>query len=190
MKNYYIHESAEVSDNAKIGNGVKIWNLVQIREGVVIGENTIIGKNVYIDYKVKIGKNVKIQNNVSIFHGVTVEDGVFIGPGVCFTNDKYPRAINEDGTLKSEDDWIHSETLIKNGASIGAGSIILPGITIGKFAMIGAGSTVPGIVEDHAIVFGNPAKKSGYVCFCGKKLSINSNKFFCESCKKYISIKS
>jgi len=165
-----IHQTAEVSPKAKIGDNVKIWNHAQVRENATIGDNTIIGKNVYIDSGVSIGKNCKIQNNVSVFHGVTIEDGVFIGPHVCFTNDKYPRAINPDLTIKSASDWEISKTLIKEGAAIGANSTILPGVTIGKFALIGSGSVVTKDVDDYTVVFGNPAKKYGFVCKCGKPL--------------------
>lgn len=174
-----IHATADVNPKAKIGENAKIWNNAQVRENAEIGENTIISKNVYIDSGVKIGKNVKIQNNVSVFHGVTIQDGVFIGPHVCFTNDKNPRAINPDGTLKSATDWEVSETLIKKGAAIGANSTILPGVTIGQFALIGAGSVVTKDVPDFGLVYGNPAKMHGYVCYCGKKLTTK-----CEKCGK------
>jgi len=184
-----IHETAEVSDKAKIGKDVSIWNQAQIREDAVIGDNSIISKNVYVDFSVKIGKNVKIQNNSSIFHGVVIEDGVFIGPHVCLTNDNNPRAVNPDLTLKKADDWEVSETLVKEGASIGAGSIILPGITIGKFAMVGAGSVVTKDVSDFALVYGNPAKLKAFVCKCGFKLDYlkkqgNSIIMVCSKCKE------
>lgn len=177
------HRSAEVSKKTKIGTGTVIWNQVQIREGVIIGKNCIIGKNAYIDKDVVLGNNVKVQNNVSIYQGVAVEDGVFVGPHVVFTNDKHPRAINPDGSLQKSDDWDLSETLVKKGASIGANSTILPGIKIGQFAMIGAGSVVTKNVPDHALVYGNPAKIKGYVCLCGdKKFKTNKTKI-CPKCK-------
>ena len=122
-----------------------------------------LSKGVYVDFGVKIGDNVKIQNNVSVYHGVTIEDGVFVGPHVCFTNDKKPRAVNEDGSLKAADDWQVSKTIVKKGASIGANSTILPGITIGKFSLIGAGSVVTKDVPDYGLVYGNPAKLKGSV---------------------------
>ena len=100
-----IHPTADVSPSAEIGSGTSIWNQSQVRERARIGPGCVIGKNVYVDFDVVIGANVKIQNNVSVYHGVTIEDGVFIGPHVCFTNDRIPRAINPDGSLKSDDDW-------------------------------------------------------------------------------------
>jgi len=165
-----IHESAVVSEKAKIGENSQIWVGAQVREEVVMGDNCIISKGAYIDKAVKIGSNVKIQNNVSVYSGVTIEDGVFIGPHVCFTNDRQPRAINPDGSLKSADDWDVSKTLVKKGASIGANTTILPGITIGEFAMIGAGSVVTKDVQDYELVIGNPAKHAGFVDKEGKKV--------------------
>lgn len=129
-----------------------------------------MSKGVYIDADVKIGDNVKIQNGISIYHGVTLEDGVFCGPHCVFTNDKFPRAINPDGSLKSASDWVVSETLVKTGASIGAHATIVCGVMIGKWAMIGAGSVVTKDVPDHGLVIGNPARLSGFVCYCGHKL--------------------
>lgn len=181
MKNVFIHKTAEVSEKANIGKGTKIWNWVQVRENSNIGENCILSKGVYIDFDVKIGNNVKIQNNVSLYHGVTIEDGVFVGPHVCFTNDKIPRAINPDGTIKAGDDWQISETKVKEGSSLGANSTILPGVTIGRFALVGSGSIVTKDVPDFALVYGNPAKVHGYVCKCGKKLT-EENKV-CKVCK-------
>ena len=127
-----IHPTAEVSPSAQIGEGTSIWNQAQVREDTVIGENCILSKDVYVDYGVHIGNNVKVQNGVSIYHGVTIEDGVFVGPNVCFTNDKYPRAINTDGSLKSGTDWQVSETRIGYGAALGARSVILPGVKVSE----------------------------------------------------------
>ena len=166
--NYFIHNTAEVSDKAKIGNGSKIWNLAQVREDVVIGNNCIIGKNVYIDFGVSVGNNCKIQNNSSLYHGTTIEDGVFVGPHVLLINDKLPRAINADGSIKGNDDWLVGEIVIKYGASIGAGAIILPGVTVGKFALVGSGAVVTKNVPDFGLVYGNPAKLVGLVDESGK----------------------
>ena len=186
--NGFIHTSADVSDNATIGNNVKIWNNAQVREEAVIGDNVIISKNVYIDHAVQIGNNVKIQNNSSIYQGTIINDGVFIGPHVCFANDLIPRAINFDGNLKGADDWTISSTIVKKGASIGASSVILPGVIIGSFAMIGAGSVVTKNVPDHALVYGNPARICGHICFCGNRLENKDGLHFCSSCNKEIMI--
>lgn len=165
---FFVHKSADVSDKALIGEGTRIWNWVQIRENVKIGKNCILSKGVYIDSGVTIGDNVKIQNNVSVYHGVTIEDGVFLGPHVCFTNDKLPRSINPDGSLKDASDWLVSETVVRIGASIGANSTILPGVIIGRFALVGSGSVVSKNVADFALVYGNPARVYGRVDESGK----------------------
>lgn len=171
MSAAYIHPTAQVSDQATIGDDTRIWSQAQVREGATLGSECNIGKNVYVDFDVKIGNRVKIQNNSSVYHGVTVDDGVFIGPHVCFCNDMTPRAITPDGKLKGNDDWEVGPSHVKRGASVGAGSIILPNVTIGEFAMIGAGSVVTRDVPDHGLVYGNPARQHGFVCGCGRALA-------------------
>lgn len=187
----FIHPTAEVSPKATIGHGTKIWHQAQIREDVHIGSNCIIGKGVYVDFGVSIGANSKLQNGVYVYHGVTVEDGVFLGPGVILTNDKSPRAINPDGSLKSDTDWQISPIHIKRGASLGAGSIVLPGVTIGEFAMIGASAVVTRDVPPHGLVYGSPGQLHGYVCRCGQLLTTSEPRpekdipdvWLCETCK-------
>ncbi len=165
----YIHPSAEVEDGAEIGEDSKIWHLCHIRHGAQIGAGCVLGRGVFVDFEVKIGNHVKIQNYVSVYHGVIVEDGVFIGPHVCFTNDLRPRAVNPDMTPKSADDWQLSETRVQAGASIGANSTIVCGATIGRWAMVGAGSVVTKDVPDYGLVVGSPARLIGYVCACGNR---------------------
>lgn len=177
MSRIYIHPTAEVSEMAFLGDGTKVWNQAQIREGVHIGSDCIISKNVYIDANVTIGSHVKIQNNVNVYHGVTIEDDVFLGPSMTFTNDMFPRAFNAD--------WKVIETLVKQGASIGANSTIVCGITIGEYAMVGAGSTVTRDVPKQALVAGNPARQIGWVCKCGKRLN---EKNLCPDCGKQYSL--
>lgn len=170
----FVHSTAEISPRACVGAGTRIWSLAQVREDAVIGEECIIGRNVYVDVGVHIGSRVKIQNNVSVFHGVTIADGVFIGPHVCFTNDRWPRAINPDGTLKSAEDWTVGQTVVQRGASIGANATIVTGITIGEFALVGSGAVVTRDVPAHALVFGNPARIQGFVCSCAHKLDLRA----------------
>ncbi len=169
-----VHPTAEVSPNAEIGSGTAIWHQAQIREGARIGGNCILSKGVYVDSGVIIGNNVKIQNYVSIYHGVTIEDGVFCGPHCVFTNDKAPRAINQDGSLKSGDDWTIGRTLVRRGAAIGANATIVCGVTIGQWAMIGAGAVVTRDVPDYGLALGNPARLHGFVCPCGGRLRQDS----------------
>ena len=168
--NVRIHATADVSEQAIIGDGTLVWHQAQVREGVRIGRDCIIGKGVYIDAGVVIGNNVKIQNYVSVFHGVTIEDGVFVGPHVCFTNDLRPRAINADGSLKAADDWVLTRTLVKKGAALGANATIVCGTTVGRWAMIGAGSVVTRDVPDFGLVRGNPARLVDFVDPAGRKL--------------------
>lgn len=165
----FIHASATIEDDVVIGEGTSIWHLVHIRRGARIGKECIIGRGVFIDEGVPIGDRTKIQNYVSVYHGVTVEDGVFIGPHAVFTNDKLPRAINADGTLKSDDDWVVVPTLVRTGASIGANSVLVCGITVGRWAMIGSGSVVTHDVPDYGLVVGNPARLIGYVLADGTR---------------------
>jgi UDP-2-acetamido-3-amino-2,3-dideoxy-glucuronate N-acetyltransferase len=178
-----IHPSAEVSPDAKIGAGTRIWNDVQVREGAIIGSDCNVGKGVYIDKGVVIGDRVKIQNYACLYRGVSVEDGVFIGPHVVFTNDRYPRAVSPDGQIKTDADWQAEPTLVRHGASIGAGCIVVSGVTIGRWAMVGAGSVVTRDVPEQALVVGNPARVGGYVCECGQRLEHEeSNRWLCPAC--------
>lgn len=151
----FIHKSAEVSDKSTIKNGSEILNNVQIKEYAIIGFGTTIGANSFVDKSVNIGNHCKIQNSVNIYNGVTIRNQVFIGQGTQFTNDKFPRAFNNN--------WNIQKTLVKKGASIGANCTILSDLIIGKYAMVGAGSVVTQDVPDYAIVVGNPARIIGYV---------------------------
>ena len=123
----------------------------------------MIAKGVYIDRAVQIGDRVKLENGVSVYEGVIIEDGVFVGPHSCFTNDLYPRAVTDDFSLASGKDWEIIPTLVRRGASIGANTTVVPGVTIGEFAMIGAGSVVTTDIPDHALAVGNPARVTGKV---------------------------
>jgi UDP-2-acetamido-3-amino-2,3-dideoxy-glucuronate N-acetyltransferase len=151
----YIHPTAEVHPSSRIGRGTKIWNYAQVRENAVIGERCILGKDTYIDKQVHIGSGVKIQNGVSVYQGVRVEDDVFLGPYMCFTNDKVPRAFNEN--------WTVTPTIVRKGASIGANATIVCGIEIGEYAMVAAGAVVTKDVPPYGLVMGNPAVLKGYV---------------------------
>ena len=170
-----IHPTADVSERAEIGHGTSIWNDAQVREGARIGSGCVIAKNVYVDFDVVIGDNVKIQNNASVYHGVTIEDGVFIGPHVCLINDRLPRAINPDGSLKSAEDWTVTPTIVRRGAALGAASVILPGVTIGRWALVGAASVVTRDVDDYTLVLGNPARRLASACSCGRPLPDGSD---------------
>ena len=159
----YFHPSANVSGAATIGKGTKVWINVQIRENVVIGDDCIISKDVYIDHAVKIGDRCKVQNSVSVYNGVTIGDDVFVGPNVSFTNDKVPRAFNTD--------WKITPTFVETGASIGANSTIVCGVTIGEYAMVAAGSVVTKNVAPYTLVMGNPARSVAKIDRAGNKIN-------------------
>jgi acetyltransferase-like isoleucine patch superfamily enzyme len=177
-----IHHTADVSPEARIGPGTRIWHEAQVRERVVIGADCVLGKGVYVDRDVVIGDRVKVQNRASLFHGLTVENNVYIGPHVSFTNDRYPRAVNPDGSPRTDADWQETPTLVREGASIGAGAVVLPGVTIGKWAMVGAGAVVTRDVPDHALVTGNPARVVGRACVCGAPMAREGESWRCPAC--------
>ena len=177
-----IHPTADVAPEARIGEGTRIWHQAQVREGAVVGAQCNIGKGVYIDRDVIVGDRVKIQSRASLYRGVTIENNVYIGPHVSFTNDRYPRAVNADGTPKGDGDWLLERTLVREGASIGAGAVILPGVTIGRWALVGAGAVVTRDVPEQALVTGNPARLSGHVCTCGRPLSREGKAWRCAAC--------
>jgi len=179
-----VHPTAEVSPRATVGQGSRIWHQAQVREGAVIGKGCIIGKGAYIDKDVRIGDYCKLQNGAFVFHGFNLEDGVFLGPGVMLLNDKHPRAINADGSPKSDEDWVVSEGLIERGAAIGGGAVILPGIRVGPMALVGSGAVVTHDVPERGIMVGNPARLRGFACDCGHALgeASASGSRTCPSC--------
>jgi UDP-2-acetamido-3-amino-2,3-dideoxy-glucuronate N-acetyltransferase len=160
---------AEIHPDAQVGEGSMIWRNAQIRESARVGASCIVGKDVYIEYGVCVGDRVKIQGAASLYDGLTIEDGVFVGPHVVFTNDKVPRAINPDGTLKSAADWSVGTTRVCYGASLGASAVIVTGVKIGRWAMVGSGAVVTKDVPDHALVAGNPARLIGWVSASGER---------------------
>ena len=146
-----------ISEDVKLGKDVKLFSFVNLY-GCEIDDRTKIGAFVEIQKGVKIGKDCKISSHTFICEGVTVEDQVFIGHNVTFINDKYPRAINPDGSLQTDDDWVCVPTLVKKGVSIGSSATILCGVTIGQNVIVGAGSVVTKDVPDNVIIAGVPAK--------------------------------
>jgi UDP-2-acetamido-3-amino-2,3-dideoxy-glucuronate N-acetyltransferase len=182
-----VHPTADVSDQAQVGDGTQIWDQAQVREGATLGRNCILGKGVYVDFDVQIGDHCKLQNGACVYHGAILEDGVFVGPGAILTNDRLPRAINPDGSLKTDADWEVGRIYVKRGASLGAGCVILPDVAIGEFALVGAGAVVTRSVPDYGLVVGNPARLVGYVCRCGRHLTLAGREgawgyFRCVAC--------
>src|SRR5499433_327920 len=168
--NVSIHSTAIIEDRVKIGSGTAIWDNVHIRHSTQIGEQCIIGEKSYIAYAVRIGDRVKINAFVYICTAVTIEDGVMISAGVIFTNDRFPRAATNDlsALRPSAPDEHTLPTLVREGATIGAGAIIGCDLTIGRFAMVGMGSVVTRSIPDFHLVIGNPARSVGCVCRCGE----------------------
>jgi UDP-2-acetamido-3-amino-2,3-dideoxy-glucuronate N-acetyltransferase len=183
-----VHATAEVSPRATLGDGCRVWRQAHIREDAVLGPSCVIGAGVYVGAGVRLGRNCKVQNNALLYEGVQLEDGVFVGPQVCFTNDYLPRAVNSDLTLKSADDWHVGTTRVLEGASVGAQSVVITGVTIGRWALVGAGSVVTRDVPDHALVYGQPARLRGWVCFCARRLEIRGGAGWCGVCARSVPI--
>jgi len=184
MADIYIHSDAVVSSLALLGPGTQVNDSAQIGERTTLGKECYVGKGVIIQSDVAIGDRVIIQDRAWLCSGVMIEGGVYIGPQVCFTNDRYPRAITIDGEIRLLNENNLECSLVRYGASIGAGAIILPGVRIGNYAMIGAGAVVSSSVPDQTLLVGNPARAIGYVCRCGRPLQLRSTSlsWYCTSC--------
>ena len=160
-ESYFIHESSYVDEGVTIGEGTKIWYFCHIQKGASIGAHCSLGQNVNVANGVRIGNDVKIQNNVSVYEGVILEDGVFCGPSCVFTNDLNPRARYPKGSAG------YRQTLVHEGATIGANATIVCGHELGRFSLIAAGAVVTGNVKDYAMMAGVPARQIGWACECG-----------------------
>lgn len=178
---YFAHPTAVV-ESADVGEGTRIWAFVHVLNGARIGQGCNIGDHCYIESGVVIGNEVTIKNGVAVWAGVTIEDRVFLGPGVSLTNDLYPRSRAKDWTLMP--------TRICQGSTVGANATILCGITIGEWALVGAGAVVMADIPAFALVLGNPAKLAGFVCRCARKLSFVGETGRCPRCgRQYIKTK-
>ncbi|MBV9578720.1 MAG: N-acetyltransferase [Chloroflexi bacterium] len=184
----FVHPTAEVSPRATLGPGCRVWRQAHIREDAVIGPGSVIGAGVYVGAGVRLGRNCKVQNNALLYEGLELEDGVFVGPQVCFTNDFLPRAVNPDLSLKTSDDWHLGSTRVRVGASVGAHSVVVTGVTIGRWALVGAGSVVTRDVPDHALAYGQPARIQGWVCHCARRLEVRGNTGWCDTCQRTIEL--
>lgn len=162
--NFFKHDQALVNPKAQIGDHTRVWAFANIQEGAMIGEYCNICDGCFVEGGAVIGNHVTIKNGVEVFNGVTIEDDVFLGAHSTFINDKYPRSNRKDA-------WVLEKTFVKKGATIGANATIMGGVTIGEFAVVGAGSVVTKNVPPYTIVVGNPAKLIGYACACGRKLN-------------------
>ena len=173
-KSYFVHETAVIDEGCLIGEGSKVWHFSHLMQQAKIGKNCNIGQNVFIANDVRIGDNVKVQNNVSLYSGVVCEDDVFLGPSMVFTNVKTPRSgVNRRGEFQ--------KTIIKRGATIGANATVVCGVTIGRYAFIGAGAVITKDVTDYAIMLGVPAVQDGWMSEYGERLSFIDNKAICTA---------
>ena len=185
MSKVTIPHTSVVDKTAIIGEGTRVWNFVHVRENAEIGKECVLADYVYVGRGVKIGNSVKLENRATVYEGVTIEDKVFVGPHVTFTNDLIPRSFSTD--------WKIHPTLVKEGASIGAGTVIVCGISIGEYALIGAGSVVTENMPSHALAYGNSARIRGFVCRCGRKLETQEKKkdcvvMKCQFCREHFEI--
>ncbi|WP_159806044.1 acyltransferase [Cellulomonas citrea] len=162
--------TADVDPGARLGDGTKVWHLAQVREDATVGAECIIGRGAYIGPGVRVGDRCKIQNYALVYEPAVLEDGAFVGPAVVFTNDYFPRAVTVDGALKSADDWHAVGVTVRTGASIGARSVCVAPVTIGRWALVAAGSVVTRDVPDFALVAGVPARRVRWVGRAGEPL--------------------
>lgn len=175
---YFAHETAVIDEGAVIGDGTKVWHFTHIMPGAVLGKGCNLGQNVVVMSDCRLGNNVKVQNNVSIYTGCELEDDVFCGPSMVFTN-----VINPRSHIVRKDEY--KKTLVRRGASIGANATIVCGITLGKYCFVGAGAVVTSDVPDYALVYGNPARRHGWVCYCGDPMKTqHEDLWVCGSCGK------
>jgi UDP-2-acetamido-3-amino-2,3-dideoxy-glucuronate N-acetyltransferase len=167
---FFAHATAVIDEGCSIGSGTKVWHFSHIMSGCRIDENCNIGQNVVVSPGVILGRNVKVQNNVSIYTGFTCEDDVFLGPSMVFTN-----IINPRSAVIRRDQYVN--TLVRKGATIGANATVICGITIGEYALIGAGAVVTKDVLPYALVVGNPARQTGWISEFGHKLQFDAGGF-------------
>ena len=167
---FFVHATALIEDGATIGARSRIWHDVHVRRGAAIGERCILGKGVFVDFDVPIGDDCKIQNYACIYHGTSLGRGVFVGPHAVLTNDLRPRATDPQFAPLAEGDWTVGSSRIDDGAAIGANAVILPGVHVGRWAMIGAGAVVTRDVPDYGLAMGAPARLTGWVCACGARV--------------------
>jgi UDP-2-acetamido-3-amino-2,3-dideoxy-glucuronate N-acetyltransferase len=184
MKDVFIHPTALVETD-EIGAESRIWAYTHVMSGAWIGKNCNIGDHCFIESGVFVGDNTVIKNSNMLWEGVTLEEGVFVGPHVFFTNDLYPRCRNLPQARKryqSKQNWL-VPTQVKRGASLGAGAVILAGVVIGEYAMVAAGAVVTRDVSPYALVKGNPARASGWVCQCGQPITLEAEVATCAECR-------
>lgn len=177
-----ISTSATVSPEAVVPDSAKVWDLAQVREHATLGEGVIVGRGAYVGIGVSVGAEAKIQNYALVYEPAEIGNGVFVGPGAILTNDRLPRAVTPDMAQKASSDWNPVGVRVLDGASIGAAAVCVAPVTIGRWAMVAAGSVVIRDVSDHALVAGNPARQIGWVSRAGTRLNVDSVSPICFRC--------
>jgi UDP-2-acetamido-3-amino-2,3-dideoxy-glucuronate N-acetyltransferase len=170
---------AIVHPSARVGKDSRIWAWTHVREDVVIGAESSLGQGVYLGPGVRVGARCRVQNHALIYEPAVIEDNVFVGPGVVMTNDKFPRAVNVDGSSKVLGDWQPVGVYVEEGASIGAGAVLIGPVRIGGWAVVGAGAVVSKDVAPYSLVAGNPAKQVGWVGSYGVRLTGGPHVWVC-----------
>ncbi|WP_214365458.1 acyltransferase [Pseudonocardia sp. H11422] len=179
--NCTVAESADVADSAVVGPDSRIWHLAQIGEGAVLGRSCIVGRGAYVGPGVRVGDHVKIQNYALVYAPAELRSGAFVGPAVVLTNDLHPRSVDVNGQPKKGADWTPVGVLVKEGASLGARSVCVAPVTVGRWAMVGAGAVVVDDVPDFALVVGVPARQIGWVGRTGAPLQKDQHSmWWCE----------
>jgi UDP-2-acetamido-3-amino-2,3-dideoxy-glucuronate N-acetyltransferase len=183
--NLYVHPTA-LLESDQVGEGTRIWAYAHVMAGAVLGTGCNVGDHCFIETGATVGDNVTIKNGNMLWEGVTLEDGVFVGPHVFFVNDLYPRSprLPQARERYADKGWL-ARTRVREGASLGAGAVVLAGNVVGAFAMVGAGAVVTRPVPDYALVVGNPARVVGWVCQCGQRLALVEgvgDRLVCLSC--------
>ena len=175
----FAHPSALVE--GEVGAGTRVWAFAHVMRDAIVGRDCNIGDHAFIESGARVGDGVTIKNGAMIWEGVTIGDGVFVGPGVVFTNDLTPRSARLPGLNRSHNGWL-TPTMVEQGASLGGGAVVVAGVTIGAYALVAAGAVVTRDVPPHALVKGNPARRSGWVCVCGDKLRPSAGVATCAAC--------
>ena len=186
MEDLTVASTADVDERATLGSGTTVWHLAQIREHARLGRDCIVGRGAYVGPGVVIGDNVKLQNYALVYEPAQLEDGVFIGPAVVLTNDTYPRSVDTSGKLKRPADWVAAGVVVREGASLGARSVVLAGREVGRWALVAAGAVVTRDVPDFALVAGIPARRIGWVGRAGEPLvEVSARRWRCPRTGEY-----
>ena len=182
-----VQPTAQVAESATLGDGTTVWELAQVREDARLGASCVVGRGAYVGTGVVVGDNVKLQNYALVYEPAELGDGVFVGPAAVLTNDEYPRSVDPSGKLKRASDWQPVGVTVRAGASLGARSVCVAPVTIGRWARVAAGAVVTKDVPDFALVVGVPARRIGWVGRSGRRLVCDGSRWVCpETGEAYV----